>query len=232
MHTQTPQMPIKAVLLSDLVQERLLADIVSGRYAPGERLNLDVIAEECGVSRMPIREALQALSMIGFVSVSRNARTVVADWSSQDMRERALVIGRLIAFLAMDKDAVAAVDSDALSHSLRSDLEVYLDLVSQMVLQRLPRLNGYMQRALIAPLRLFSQEDVLAAHGFDATARRDIRRRHLDDALHGFATGNRARVAEALTRYADELDAALTLPGPGLGSGPRNATPTPDLVTA
>ena len=227
--TQPIQTPIKAVLLSDLVQERMLTDIVTGRYAPGARLNLDEIAGECGVSRMPIREALQALAGIGFVSFARNARTLVADWSAEDMRERVVVLGRLIAHLATDPREVFDIEHHRVRVGVESDFAVYLDLVTEMIGCRLPRLAEYMQRAFIAPLRLFVRADVLASHGLDATTGREERTRHLVGAFDAFTTGDRDRISRSLTRYADEFAVALTLPRVGLGShsrAPRSPEPT------
>ncbi len=47
--------------------ERLKADIFSGRFRPGERLAEEHLAEELGVSRTPVREALHKLEQDGWI---------------------------------------------------------------------------------------------------------------------------------------------------------------------
>jgi DNA-binding GntR family transcriptional regulator len=53
----------------DVVIETLRESILSGDRAAGSRLNLDEIAEELGVSRMPVREALKQLEAEGLVTI-------------------------------------------------------------------------------------------------------------------------------------------------------------------
>lgn len=227
--TQPTQAPIKAKLLSTLVQERMLADIITGRYKPGARLNLDAIAEECGVSRMPIREALQALGAVGFVSVARNARTVVADWSAEDMRERVVVIGRLVANLAADLRDFISVECLVVRIGTDSDFTIYLDLVTEIVALSLPRLADYLQRSFITPLRLFVQAEVLLSHGLRPDERSSTRADRLTQACAAFADGDRTGVAHALTRYADEFALALTRPEGECEAAPRTV-PAADAV--
>lgn len=55
---------------SSLVAEKILAAIQKGRFKLGERLPSErMIAEEMGVSRPPIREALSALKIMGVVDI-------------------------------------------------------------------------------------------------------------------------------------------------------------------
>ncbi len=54
------------------VYERIRRDIVEGRLASGERLNVAELARRYGTSTNPIREALQQLRGEGFVLFSRN----------------------------------------------------------------------------------------------------------------------------------------------------------------
>ena len=96
MPTGSLEEQLRPQLLSGLAYERLLAEIVSGRLPPGQRLRLDLLAHAWAVSRTPVREALQRLVDMRFVQVSPSAGTRVAEWSSVDMVERAHVVGRLI----------------------------------------------------------------------------------------------------------------------------------------
>ena len=59
---ELPSTTLKAHLLV-----RLHEDIISGKYRPGQRLNESKLARECGVSRIPVREALMQLQEQGLV---------------------------------------------------------------------------------------------------------------------------------------------------------------------
>jgi DNA-binding GntR family transcriptional regulator len=63
--------------LREVVTERIAEAIVRGELAPGERLGEIQLAEQLGVSRSPIREALRQLSVDGLVtSEPRKGMTV------------------------------------------------------------------------------------------------------------------------------------------------------------
>ena len=55
--------------LREVVSDEIRQMIVSGELAPGERLFEDRLAEQLGVSRNPVREALRALEGTGLVEV-------------------------------------------------------------------------------------------------------------------------------------------------------------------
>ncbi|RKS90199.1 DNA-binding GntR family transcriptional regulator [Microbacterium sp. AG790] len=69
------------VSLSDEVYARIGAAIVDGSLAPGERLRDVDIATQLGISRTPVREALQRLERFGLVeiAVGRYTRVSVPD---------------------------------------------------------------------------------------------------------------------------------------------------------
>lgn len=72
--------------VADLVED-LRAQIVSGAITPGETLVQEDLAERFGVSRMPVREAIKHLQMLGFVTVEANKRARVAEVSREDFLE-------------------------------------------------------------------------------------------------------------------------------------------------
>jgi len=79
-------MPEKRAL-SDDVASRLRAAILSGAFAPGERLREEALARALGVSRGPVREALAELGRQGLVVINRNRGAVVAQLSRSDLEE-------------------------------------------------------------------------------------------------------------------------------------------------
>ena len=56
----------------------LREQILSGDLKPGEELTQEDVAEKLGVSRMPVREALQALTQEGFLTRMRNRHVCVS----------------------------------------------------------------------------------------------------------------------------------------------------------
>lgn len=80
--------PYKNVLLADRVYERLEDDIIFGRYAPGQVLTELGLAEELGVSRTPVREAMRRLTQERLISDGDGGRgSVVLGITEEDVRD-------------------------------------------------------------------------------------------------------------------------------------------------
>ena len=73
--------------LREVVSETLRDAIASGVLQPGERLMEIQLAEELGVSRTPVREAIRKLELEGFVVMVPRRGTYVADLSLKDINE-------------------------------------------------------------------------------------------------------------------------------------------------
>lgn len=71
----------------DQVTERIRDAIVKGLLRPGERLPQEELAEQLGVSRMPIREALGRLEAEGLIVQQPYRGAVVAGLSADELRE-------------------------------------------------------------------------------------------------------------------------------------------------
>jgi GntR family transcriptional repressor for pyruvate dehydrogenase complex len=73
--------PVVRAAVSDAVFGRLRDAILTGRIAPGEALPGERgLAEQFGVARHALREALRRLEQVGLVSVSHGGATRVLDW--------------------------------------------------------------------------------------------------------------------------------------------------------
>jgi DNA-binding GntR family transcriptional regulator len=59
--------PFARVILREQVRDLILTRVMSGFYAPGERLVETRIAQELGISQAPLREALRDLEQLGCV---------------------------------------------------------------------------------------------------------------------------------------------------------------------
>jgi len=64
---------------SQVVSEEIRAMILGGRLKPGERLVEESLSAELGVSRVPVREALLALSAQGLVRIEPRRGATVAE---------------------------------------------------------------------------------------------------------------------------------------------------------
>jgi DNA-binding GntR family transcriptional regulator len=79
------QKPFAAV--RQRVIEELRERIIAGRLKPGDRLVERDLAEDLGVSRLPVREAIRALESEGFLETPSPRRVVVRQLSKVDVEE-------------------------------------------------------------------------------------------------------------------------------------------------
>jgi DNA-binding GntR family transcriptional regulator len=70
---------ISTYKVSEAAYEILREKIISREFAAGQRLDLDTIAEQLGISRTPIREALARLEMEGLVAILPRSGTYVTN---------------------------------------------------------------------------------------------------------------------------------------------------------
>jgi DNA-binding GntR family transcriptional regulator len=57
------------------------------RLKPGQQIREEELAEACGVSRTPIRDALRKLAQDGYIRKSETNRNFVAGWSDAEIEE-------------------------------------------------------------------------------------------------------------------------------------------------
>lgn len=212
MPTGSLEEQLRPQLLSGLAYERLLAEIVSGRLPPGQRLRLDLLAHAWSVSRTPVREALQRLVDMRFVQVSPSAGTRVAAWSAADMIERAHVVGRLIVETTCAGPSLPMGLQDPLLADGACELLGYLELSEHLISRELGRLGTRIVRDHIDPLRLFVEPQTALRHGVDFAADRTSRRALLSAALVAIERQEPVAARESLDAFsASFID--------GLGSG-------------
>jgi DNA-binding GntR family transcriptional regulator len=134
--------PVRDVLTGALRQA-----ILSGRYRPGQRLVEDRLAEDFGVSRNPVREALRSLAAEGLVVLTARRGATVAALSPADAREmievRATLEGLNARHAARHRDpAVIALLSQVLRQGTAA--------AAAGALEALPDLNARFHDALAA----------------------------------------------------------------------------------
>lgn len=221
---------INKSLLAETVYERLLADIIGIRYQPQERLNVDQIAVEFGVSRTPVREALILLSASGFVEVVRNSRTQVSAWTVCTIRDRLEVAGCLacltIADPRYDLDGlVAALSCSIPGLGSISDAQRLLNLVESMSLSDSNPFSTTVLGDLLTPMRIFFSDSVLQLHRIDLAPGQLERSVLLQATVDAASLGARTTTKQLLATYVRELAAELS-PRPDDAADRNSAQPT------
>ena len=77
------------------VRDQLEDDIVNGRMRPGEQVQIDALMARFGVSRTPVREALQQLEISGLVEVLPKRGTFVAEVGTAELIQMFEVMAEL-----------------------------------------------------------------------------------------------------------------------------------------
>lgn len=85
---------------SDRAYAQIRSMILSGELPAGAQLGEIQLAESCGVSRTPIRDALRRLEAEAFVRRTESQRSFVADWSLDDVEDAFELRGMLEAHAA------------------------------------------------------------------------------------------------------------------------------------
>ena len=208
---------------ASMVTERLRDSIVNGSLEPGSQLSEVELATTFGVSRGPVREALQRLIQEGLVRSEPHRGVFVPILSEDDVRDIYLArnaletsavqhiidIGRgeqaaeeLDQLVKLMADAAAADDWESVG---RFDLEFHTALVAATGSERLQRMFG----TVISETRLCL--GVLTA----ADARGDLVEEHRQIAT----MIRKARPAEALALLKQHFeDAIVTIKSRGQGS--------------
>jgi DNA-binding GntR family transcriptional regulator len=121
--------------------------ILSGRLKPGNRLIEERLAEELGVSRNPVREAIRALASEGLIEVTARRGAAVARMTEQETREtieiRAILEGHnaRLAARRQDKDVIKRI---------QNVLKKGMEAVANKRFERLTELNQDFHRELYA----------------------------------------------------------------------------------
>jgi DNA-binding GntR family transcriptional regulator len=107
----------------DQVYQRLRDLIVQGLMTPGSRVVETEVATRLGVSRTPVREALQRLQQEGFVvgaPGAQQARLTVAPLTRADVRELLNIVGELEGLAARGAAELVIVDRRVLTKELKA----------------------------------------------------------------------------------------------------------------
>lgn len=98
---------------SEAVADHLLGEFVAGRLRPGDRIDPIAVADELGVSRAPVREALILLERDGTVRMPYHRGAFMGEVDAPVIREGFLLYGLLSGLTA--QRAAATADAETLA---------------------------------------------------------------------------------------------------------------------
>lgn len=187
-----------------MTQSFIREAIIQGAFPPGQRLNLDVIAESLGVSRMPVRASLRQLESEGLVHISPRRGVTVSVLNAEEIAEiyelRILLETHLLerAMGALDDEFVDHLDSIAHRAEGAGDRPGYRFRLSETLYQRADRPRAL---ALVNSLR--------ASVGRYQLLHR-VEHKHSDEQLIGFLRTADVDGAKAwLTEHLSSVSARL-----------------------
>ena len=161
--------------LRALACDQIRTWIVTGRLGPGERLVENILAEELGVSRIPVREALKQLQTEGFVDIAPRRGAVVAQVSMKEAEDFYEVRSALESFAAR-KAAQRRKPADL--DRLQQIVDEGREALRQEAWPELTRLNSAFHEAIAAATGNVNLVELMAAYGlklawiFSASAQR------------------------------------------------------------
>ncbi|MGW9111781.1 GntR family transcriptional regulator [Microbacterium sp. NPDC055683] len=143
-----------ATTLADAAHERLAEEILSGRFAEGETLDLSELAGQLGISRMPVREACVRLAADGLVEIEPSRWTRVAHVTAKTREDARQLLANLLGMMlwmalpadegadrlaAHSADLRAAEEADELLETLRALAADLVELAGNDPLARIWR---------------------------------------------------------------------------------------------
>jgi DNA-binding GntR family transcriptional regulator len=92
--------------LREQIRDEVLARLVRGEYAIGSRINEGKLADDLGVSRTPLREALANLALEGILELRPNRGYWLSPVTADEVRETYPILGSLEVLALRSSDPV------------------------------------------------------------------------------------------------------------------------------
>ena len=140
--------PIQRQTIASMTVTAMRERILRGDYPEGEPLRQDALAEDLGVSRIPVREALRQLEAEGLVTFSPHRGAVVSSLSLEEIEE--LFELRAEIECSLVRRAIPRMTSEQLERAI-DVLDEFEDALAANEAARWGPLNWYFHSALYAP---------------------------------------------------------------------------------
>ncbi|WP_298806557.1 GntR family transcriptional regulator [uncultured Pseudokineococcus sp.] len=189
-------LPLPRVRLGDEVYDQLVSRLLSHRLAPGDRITVDALSRELGVSQTPIREALTRMEAGGVVVRTHLAGYRVAPELGREAFDDLVELRLLLEPVSARRAAGRAAPEQ---------LEALRELAAAMEAQEAPGTEGDGDYAVFAGLDARFHDAVAAASG-SGPLRESLTRLHTHLKLFRLSSGRRV-LTEALTEHRAVVDA-------------------------
>jgi len=196
----------------DGIQKSVMAGMLRGELAPGTWLRQDDLAQQLGVSKIPVREALQRLAAIGLLRFEANRGVVVPSQSAAEAQEN-YALRRSIEPLLLEQALpnLSIVDLAEAELALSSD-DLALTEANWVFHRALYRSSGWQRglamteilHAAVAPYVVLYTQSLGGAKHSDAE-----HRAMLEACRHGDGAAAQHLLIEHLDNAADALLAYL-----------------------
>ena len=127
---------VRDTSLAKLVRDDMLALILKGVFAPGQRINEPDVASRLGVSRVPVREALRELESSGLVVARKHSGVFVRELEAAEICDLYQVRGLLDGFAGRQATGLPLTRKTALLAVLDAAAEAMKDAASLQEVQR------------------------------------------------------------------------------------------------
>ncbi len=125
------------------IADALRRAIIAGEFAPGERMRQEVIAEQFGSSRLPVREALRILQSDGLVSIVANSGAWVSKLDAKECSESYEIRERIEPLLLRESMPELGEDDVAVMRGLAEQMHDGADVETFLRLDREFHLMSY-----------------------------------------------------------------------------------------
>ncbi len=202
-------------LLTASIHEALKSAILEGRFEPAQRINQGQIAKELGVSRTPVREALQSLAREGLVDLVPRRGAFVSSFGAQELFEiydlRELLEPHAVARACLLATPTEIAAIRRLEREIESAEEVELAFaLNREFHQRL--CEPCRNRLLMALLEtVWSQQSALRIFTYYARSAEALERTNTEHRaiVESFAAGDSAGTRELVRRHIAEAHQTL-----------------------
>jgi DNA-binding GntR family transcriptional regulator len=125
--------------IRDEVYHILRKEIMTGVYKPGDRLQEESLAEQLGISRTPVREALRKLETERLVDYYPHKGTIVSDISTSESEELFLV--RTFIEILINKRAAQNATSKDIDELRKILIETQKHQTADLIIASVERFN-------------------------------------------------------------------------------------------
>ena len=196
--------------LPDQIAEWLIAEISEERLAPGQRIREQYVAEQCNVSRGPVRDAFRMVEKLGLIKLLPRRGAVVSPLDLDELKELFEIRAALtrvavcrVIDQASDEQLEDLISSTRNLQSLVGDEQQFF-VASNVVSEEFFMLsNSRKLGELMGPLQM--QIMRYRHHGFSSLGAREASAKGFVKIAETMKTRNKSQAAEVVETMASKL---------------------------